>query len=242
MQNISRFTDTCESAVFQEIAACLNSFLVVFQTDNPMSPFLADELERILRHLCSKFIRKNVLIGAQTTLQLLKVKLDDVKNQLPAADIDLGFGIQYELNLLKRAKKVSETQLLSFRRECQQFLVGLCCHMMEKSPLNSIMSRCLRAMSPICMAENPEQAEVYFNTLLRKLVAYKKVLPTVADNAKTQYADFLGTVVKENHESFISFKKETERLDSFLFSFLLVSKYNALASVVKIILILSHST
>ena len=95
-----------------------------------------------------KVIQKDALIGAKTKLQLLKVKLDDVKNQLPAADIDLDFGYW------------------RLRRSLRHTFWTI--HMMAKSPLNSIMTACLRTLSPTCMAENSEKVEVYFNILLKK--------------------------------------------------------------------------
>ena len=225
---------------FEETAKCLNSFLVVFQTDSPMAPFLAEELEKILRLLCSKFIRKEVLSEAVTTSQLLKVGVDEVKNQLSTDKIEVGFGIRYELKQLRSRKKITDTQILTFKRECCQFLAVLCKHMMENSPLKSFTTRCLRALSPVYMAEFSEEAALHFEKLLMKLVSHKRLLSNVADKAKAQYSEFLETVVKENRDAFIIFKKETDRLDDFLFPFVLMSKFAELAEVFKIVLILSH--
>ena len=41
---------------FEEVARSLNAFLVVFQTDQPMVPFLAETLDELIRSLFSKFI------------------------------------------------------------------------------------------------------------------------------------------------------------------------------------------
>ena len=46
---------------FENIAKTLNSFLVLYQTDKPIVPFLAESLETRLRSLCATFIRKKVL-------------------------------------------------------------------------------------------------------------------------------------------------------------------------------------
>ena len=46
---------------FEEIAMSLNDFLVTFETDNPMVPFMTESLDNVLRTLCGRFLRKYVL-------------------------------------------------------------------------------------------------------------------------------------------------------------------------------------
>ena len=45
---------------FEEGAKKLNEFLVVFQTDNPMAPFLTQTLEDLIKTLTRKFICKDL--------------------------------------------------------------------------------------------------------------------------------------------------------------------------------------
>ena len=40
---------------FEEIVISLNDFLVTFQADNPMVPFLTESLDNVLRTLCGCF-------------------------------------------------------------------------------------------------------------------------------------------------------------------------------------------
>ena len=53
----------------------LNDFLVTFQTDNPMVPFLTESLDNVLRTLCG--LRKYVLEEASSVYKLLKVDFND---------------------------------------------------------------------------------------------------------------------------------------------------------------------
>ena len=55
---------------FKEVAGCLNSFLVTFQTDTPMIPLLVDKLEEILRFYCWRFILPVMMEKANSTLKL----------------------------------------------------------------------------------------------------------------------------------------------------------------------------
>ena len=59
----------------------LHSFLALYQTNKPMVPFLAESLEILLRSLCAKFIRKDVLESAKTVILLIKLDVADETNQ-----------------------------------------------------------------------------------------------------------------------------------------------------------------
>ena len=58
---------------FRKIASKLNSFVLVFQTDKAMIPFLVKVLENLLRTLVARFIKKDVLQTACSTLKLIKI-------------------------------------------------------------------------------------------------------------------------------------------------------------------------
>ena len=77
-------------AFFQEIASKLNSFLLVFQTDKPMIPFFVEVLENLLRTLLAKFIKKDVLQTACSTLKLIEIDISDKKLRTSVGDLNLG--------------------------------------------------------------------------------------------------------------------------------------------------------
>ena len=62
---------------FEEVAKQLNSFLIKFQTDSPMVPFLVESLENMIQKFCSMFILTDVLEKAQSTVKLLKLNVTD---------------------------------------------------------------------------------------------------------------------------------------------------------------------
>ncbi|MEO0687482.1 MAG: hypothetical protein AAFY76_21140 [Cyanobacteria bacterium J06649_11] len=90
------------------------------------------------------------------------------------------------------------------------------------------------------MAEFPEKSQYLFDKLLMKLVANKKLTPPVADFAKCEFAKFCETVVLENKEDFVSFNKDLDRLDYFLWKHPDLKMFSKLQQVIKVCLILSH--
>ena len=90
------------------------------------------------------------------------------------------------------------------------------------------------------MVEFPEKCEYLFDKLLMKLITYKKLAASVADLAKGEFSKFCETVLVENKEEFLSFDKDKDRLDYFLWKFTDLKMYAKLQHVIKIILILLH--
>ena len=116
---------------FEDVAKTVHSFLALYQTNKPMVPFLAESLETLLRSLCAKFIRKDVLESAKTASLLIKLDVADETNQKDINSVDLGFGIKYKLKRIIDSKKVISMQVFQFRKEVMQFLASLCSHAME---------------------------------------------------------------------------------------------------------------
>ena len=227
---------------FEDIATTLNEFLVTFQTDNPMVPFLVEALEKIIRCLCLKFIKKDVLQKANTCSSLLKIEVTDKKNQVGIDSVDLGFAIRHDLVLLRKTGKLSDVQLRNFRSGALLFLENLCSHIMEKCPLKYLFVRCASCLSPKSMVDNCQEInEKLFDKMLMKLVNAKRISGAVADEAKLQYSNFFSVVVKANITSFREFDKSKQRLDVFLWNYIGSDEsYKSLMSICQIVFVLSH--
>lgn len=69
--------------LFKDIGLILQSFLKVFQTDQPMIPFLSDVLENMIRRLMKMFIQSDIVNDATTPRQLMKnIDCSKKENQL----------------------------------------------------------------------------------------------------------------------------------------------------------------
>ena len=81
-----------------------------------------------------------------------------------------------------------------------------------------------------------------FEKLQTKLVEYKKIKPSVADQAIFEFSHFMSTLVKENRDDFLAFRKETDRLGEFFFCRYIGSKdqFKSLRKLFQIVLIISH--
>ena len=124
---------------FEEVSKKLNKFLVVFQTDRTRTPFLRKTLEDLIKTLMMKFICKD--LHEKSCSEIAKLDFNDINNQKPTHLVDLGFAVNHEIQLLKSSKKITDSQILKFKKEAVGFLATLCTHLMAKSPVKSFFAR-----------------------------------------------------------------------------------------------------
>jgi hypothetical protein len=117
---------------FEEVAKKLNEFLVVFQTDQPMAPFLVETLDGVIRFFLEKFMLKAVMDKSSSPLSLTKIDLCETAKQKPASLADLGFAINHEISLLKSKKLTTDSQITKFKKEAVAFLSKMCSHLIQK--------------------------------------------------------------------------------------------------------------
>ena len=131
--------------------------------------------------------------------------------------------------------------VFQFKKEALKVLASLCSHAMEESPLRSLFASYLKCLSPKFMVESSRSCELMFEEILEKFVSYKQLPSREADARKLEFSNFLSTTVKENKDSFVKFEKETDRVDTFIWQFLLDSnKFIMLWKVLKMLMILSY--
>ena len=97
-----------------------------------MAPFLTGTLDGLVRFFMEKFILKSIMDNAHSSISLTKIDLIDVTRQKLPCLVDLGFAVNYEIRLLKSNKKVTNNQLVRFKKEAAGFLAKMCTHLIEK--------------------------------------------------------------------------------------------------------------
>ena len=228
--------------VFESVAHQFDEFLVRYQTDRPMVPFLCRDLDTLLRGICQRFVKKSVLDEANTAGLLVKLNVSDVNVHVLYAKIDPGFSAARKLKELATRKKhpVSERGRMEFRLECKKMLIRATEKLLEKCPLTYTMTRNLSCMDPTMMAANKDDCVAKFGRVLHKMVDLNQIREQECDVVQREYRAFLDEVVATNNTVFKEFQCDKERLDSFLVTFMKGDTYAKLWAVTKKILILSH--
>ena len=221
-------------------ASLLSSYLEIYQTEKPMSVFIAGDLKKLLQTLLGKFLKKSVIDGLSAA-QLCKIDLDNADNVLPVMKTDIGFATRAILEKIEKNKNVSDLRLMAFFAECGTFLKEIAKKMMVKSPLKYPIIGHLTSLDPRNMAKNDASSSGKFQKLLSKLLSLKRLSAEECDASKQQFEDLLKEIKAFYINESSNFDPKSQRLDSF-FADLLEGKdsFAILWKVIKMVLVLSH--
>lgn len=160
-------------------------------------------------------------------------QLDIEKNLRPSEKCDFGFGTK------SRIKKLSPSEKLEFRHDCQKLVIGILRKIFDRSPLKFSLTRAISSLSPTVVSHSVDQAVKRFDALLTILHEKNHVLAIVADKAKEQFSKLMQD--STFREEARKFDWTTHRLDN-LFNKFVGSKpaFTELWEIIKLVLILSH--
>ena len=220
--------------LFRDVAARLNCFLIKFQTDGPMVPFLSEEMGGILRWLLGFFIKKEVLKAANSMYKLCKLQVSDEGNWKLKTDIKLTTSGGEAL------KKVPSRLHQGLKGSWVRMLKGMIEKIQER-PISYKLVRVSAALDPVNMAIlESETEQSLFDKIVAIMYSNKRITAKQEDTAKEQFDNFLQMVVKCNKNAFANFNKKNDRVDEFLGFYVNRKVYPDFWYVCKFIFTLSH--
>ena len=149
---------------FVSTAAIMKPYLQVFQSDAPLLPFVISELHSLLQTLMGKFVKREELEAADSLYKIAKLNVSHAASHVAPSEIDIGFAAKATVDKALREKRVSQLQVLEFRKECEVMLQTTVSKMQERSPLKYNLARKLVSMDPRLMVSNPDNATKMFAT------------------------------------------------------------------------------
>ena len=207
-----------------------------------MVPFLASDLQNLLRSVMNRFIKENVLSSANSFTQVAKADVSLDKNKKTCKELDIGIVTRKELDHLKQHQVISSEEKKHFEFGAKAFLSSTAGTLLEKCPLKFPIVRFLKSLDPQVIGGSTSTSVKLFERLLSCLLDAKRIPEGDVDSIKREYSSF----VQEVHdnpkvlEGFQSYSVCEDRVDSFLASHLKSSKYQKLWNLVKCLLVLSH--
>ena len=88
---------TAKMAFFPSVAKQVSPFLTAFQADKSMLPIMSIRLCTLLKSLCKRFIKGELVTEATFPLKILRLKPSDKEQQLDYQKVDVGFVAQQML-------------------------------------------------------------------------------------------------------------------------------------------------
>ena len=106
------------SSSFSTVKSAVRPYLQTFQSDGPLLPFITSELETLLQTLMGKFMKRAVLEGANSAYKIAKLNVFDSATHVAPSEVDIGFAAKTTLEKVYKERKISQLQVLEFRKEC----------------------------------------------------------------------------------------------------------------------------
>lgn len=216
---------------FSSLASDIEPFLEKFQSDEPMVPFLFEELSALLMTQISRIIKPGALeeIKSLKDLKILE------KNYLSASEISIGIAAKSAINKAnKTSGKMKALLILQFRESCKKALIKFIHKMLDKSPLNLRLTKAASCFDPK-VAANPKIAQKRMELLLTILLENNWLSSSNVDKIMR---DYNVVITQAGVASAMKNYDRKERIDHFWMKH--IDKMSNLSRVIKIICVMSH--
>ncbi|KAJ8048381.1 hypothetical protein HOLleu_00669 [Holothuria leucospilota] len=231
-------------SAFLSVAKEIHPFLVRYQTDRPMIPFLTTDLHEVLKGVMKRFLKKELHSDVNKILKVTQMDVNESKNHCPISEVGIGFLPERKVKaLVTTKKKISDRAALEFKSDCKNFLIRIAHKLLEKSPIQYQLVRCAVCLDSRRMVLYQRDCEIKFKRILVHFVNAKRLKEEECDVILREYSDFF-EVVASSPSTYREFNphKEGVRIDTFLFNNMgSKPEYSRLwQRVVKKVLMLSH--
>lgn len=216
---------------FKFVSLTVEPFLRRYQSPAPLSPYLYESVECLIRSFMISFVKPKNLIEATTLPKLCDINFNDSKTWLRKPEI--GFGAREAISTS------TDDEANKFYDDCRKFLLTLTDKVIQKLVTNIRCFRDASCISPSLMKTKGHLSIKRLDSWLKEMVRLNRISEDTADRAKLQFIELLNDT--EFMIKLENFDFSVDRLDSFFVSFL--SEKAAFADifcVIKSILILSH--
>ena len=217
---------------FNSIACILEKFLVKFQSDDPMVPYLYSDLYDMIYSLMKKVVKDDLIVGS-TAKSIVKIDINNEKNLKGLDQVDLGFAVTEQIS---RSRQVlCRDDIKNFRMLYRAFIIVVINKLLSRCPLKFELVKGATCLDPKIFLDRSRN-EGRLDLALKQLVSHKVIDGEEADQAKQVYMSLANNPSARDK----AFTKE-ERLDDFWFKNMLKIESNeALLKMVQNILVLSH--
>ncbi|XP_042290428.1 uncharacterized protein LOC121912386 [Thunnus maccoyii] len=159
---------------YMSVIRSFKPFLTTYQTDQPMMPFLVNDLADLMKCILWHFIKREVLLDI-SPLQLARIDVGDKRNWVHPKEVNSGFGAESTLKELQRQEKTGELRALEFKRDCIKVMSTILQKVQDKSPLKYPTVRQLACLDPRKMFSDPEWCQGKMRNLVQRFLHDKQL-------------------------------------------------------------------
>jgi hypothetical protein len=212
----------------------VESLLKVYQTDEPVVPFLVNDLLAVMKNCLRRFMKHTVVSSLQAE-NACDIDLDNHQNYRELTEMDMGFSAN---NLSKSLVKESPNKFLTVTSEYRLMLIVFSRKVLQKSPIISPLVRHLCFLDPNRILQSPDDCRRKLSSVLNLLVKSGRIIEARCDAVLREFDQMIEGKTRENLSNF---SRKTMRLDEFYHEILSQERnFSNLWFCTKLVLCLSH--
>ena len=232
---------------FSFIAGKLQVYLIKYQSDKPLIPFLHRDLMGLLRSLLTLIIKKDIVDAAKTGAKVKSIDLYNKDNLVKLSHVDIGFAAEHTVKNLLQQDAATSHQVKEFRKGCIGFVRNILLKILERSPIEHLFLKYTAVFDPANLVSVPkEKLNKILKALLTELANLKIIDISKGDKVLQEFSKFYDKERTVNLQSFKDYSEINQRLDTFYFHDLNLvdedgeSDYPNMTFVLRLILTMSH--
>ena len=113
-QSINDLFTPAKLSFLSFIAGVLQPFLITYQTDDPMVPYLSNDLFNIIKKVMSLIVKPDIMIKSVSGADLKNVNLSNEDNFMKPKDMTPGFSTTAAIADLRKKDLVAKKQIAHF--------------------------------------------------------------------------------------------------------------------------------
>ena len=196
------------------IAMCeeIEQFLIIFQTDRPMAPFLIKELNGIMISVARRFLTDSYCTDLKNTP--MDLELRDSAYYLSTKKIDLGFAANKVIDEMLKSDLITVEEYDATKKECRDACVRFIGQLHKRSPAQHKLALNLACLNPKLIANNPTSAVSKFKRVMKCIVDAELIDAHEVDRVIRQFRSLVDS--QKNTMEFKEFKydKKDHRVDT----------------------------
>ena len=226
---------------FSFLAGKLNPFLVKYQHNKPMIPFLYRDLKLLIINLLKLIVKKEV-IDKTVGKKLVEIDLHNEENLLPLKDIEVGFATEHTIKTLLQKDTVTKSSVREFRKGCQTFVRSMIEKIFERSPITSAFLKAAAVFDPANLVSKSSRGPLMksFKALLTTLVELNIISVSDGDKTLQEFSNFYDEDRLQHVQELKEFNEADDRLDELFFHKIDIGKKMHLSFVIRLVFLVSH--
>ena len=232
---VDQFADV-KLLFFIDMCDLIEEFLVKFQADKPMAPFLVNEIYNILRDIMQRFLVSTYCDKHDSDPMLARIRT--AKFYVDSKKIDLG----WRANAIRDSHlQAGRTGVLTVSEQCREAMIIFFEKIKTTSPANHPLAKNMDCLDPALIAGDIRVAKQQFQNITICLKEANLSSDGELDLAYKQFKKFVKEHKdKDEFKNFVFDKKE-HRVDTLFYNALCSkNEYMDLWKVVRILLVVSH--